>query len=437
MTPDYPNPYKANYGLAILLIAYIHSFIDRQILNVLVEPIKRDLAISDFQISLLQGMAFMTFYILMSIPLGRLADKTNRKKIIVAGVFVWSLMTILCGLTKTYYMFFAARSGIGIGQAALSPAAYSMLGDYFPPKKLARAIGIFTMGMTIGAGTAYLIGGSILHVITTFDTISLPFIGTLQPWQMTFVIAGLPGLIIGLMVMTIMEPPRRGVFTVTQKSETEGWRGVFAFIGKHRRNYLPIIVAISLLAVLSYGTLNWYPTFLIRTYDISIHDAGIYFGFIYLVFGTAGALGGPLFSEYLMKRNYTDANPRTIMLVALALTFPSILGPLMPNTILALMVAAPIVFFLNAYFAVSIAALQLITPNEMRGLLIAIILFITNLAGLGVGSSLVAFFTDFIYGNPQHLRYSLVTVTVLTCPAAAYIVHSGLENYRSALKQIP
>ena len=154
---DYPNQIYAWYVVSVLTVAYIFSFIDRQILNLLVEPIQQDLNLSDTQISLLQGMAFALFYTLMGIPIARLADVANRRTIIATGVFLWSLMTALCGLTKTFWQLFAARIGVGVGEAALSPPSYSLFSDYFPPGKVTRAIAVFTGGSFLGAGLAYII----------------------------------------------------------------------------------------------------------------------------------------------------------------------------------------------------------------------------------------------------------------------------------------
>lgn len=439
MNVSYPAPARANYTLIILVSAYVLSFVDRQILNLLVGPIRNDLGISDFQMSLLQGMAFALFYVSLGLPLGRLADRKNRKMIIAVGVIVWSAMTAACGLATTFLGLLIARVGVGVGEAALSPAAYSMLGDSFPPEKLARAIYIFTMGSTLGAGMAYLIGGSVIDLIASADAVTLPLIGTVQPWQATFFIVGLPGLLIGLLVWsTVKEPLRRGVSVHEQSGAGAGIAlgDVYRFVVQRRRAYGPIFISISLLSVIGYGYMNWYPTFLIRTYGMRIGEVGRYFGSIYLVFGTAGAFGGALLSEYFSRRGHRDANLRVIAVVSAALLVPAAAGPLMPSATLALVVAAPAVFLLNAFFGASITALQLVTPNQMRALVSAAFLLCTTLTGMGIGTSLVALFTDFVFGNDLSLRYSLASVAVIVCPLAAVISAWGFSHYRDALGQL-
>ncbi|NJL12269.1 MAG: MFS transporter [Microscillaceae bacterium] len=160
-SPSRIQTWYAWYVVVVLMIAYISSFIDRQILSLLVEDIQRDMKINDFQISLLMGISFALFYTLLGLPIGRLADRYSRRNIIMAGVFVWSLMTAACGLVRTYFQFFLARVGVGVGEAALSPAAYPLIADYFPPQRLATALSVYSMGIYIGSGLAFLVGGRV------------------------------------------------------------------------------------------------------------------------------------------------------------------------------------------------------------------------------------------------------------------------------------
>ena len=434
---SYPSPWQANYTLFILMLAYILSFIDRQILALLVGPIRADLEISDFQISLLQGLAFALLYTFLGIPIGRLADRKNRKIIISVGVFLWSIMTAVCGLAKTYSMLFLARIGVGIGEAALSPPAYSILSDSFPPHRLARATSIFTMGITIGVGIAYIVGGAVIELVSETEQIKVAFVGEVRPWQLAFFVVGLPGLLMGLLVLTIKEPLRRGLI----KDDTHSVKTVvpiktvFDFILQRWKCFGTIYASSAMLSIIGYGILNWYPTFLIRTYGAAVGEVGLYVGLLYLVFGTVGAISGALMSEYFSKKGYSDANLRVILLVTASLIIPAIFGPLMPTINLALIFAAPTVFLLNAHFGLSIAALQLVTPNQMRALASAILLFLNNLLGLGLGASFVAFFTDYVFGYDEALRYSLIVVAVIFCPITAIILKLGMKHYRIAMDE--
>ena len=207
---NFPNPSVAWTTLAILFLAYISSFVDRMIISLLVEPIKKDFQISDTQVSLLLGLSFAIFYCLAALPIGRLVDIWSRKKIVTVGITLWSFMTALCGLAQNYTQLFLARIGVGVGEASLAPAAYSMLADSFPPKKLGLAMGVFTMGTAVGAGLALIIGGAIISFVTgeSGENISLFGIGFLSGWQWVFVLVGLPGLFIALLTSLIREPDR-------------------------------------------------------------------------------------------------------------------------------------------------------------------------------------------------------------------------------------
>lgn len=433
----FPSARRANYTLAVLLVAYVLSFIDRQILSLLVGPIRKDLGISDFQMSFLQGIAFALFYALLGIPIGRLADRGNRKKIIAVGIFLWSLMTAVCGLAKSYSMLFFARMGVGIGEAALSPAAYSIFADSFQPARLARATSIFSLGITIGSGLAFIIGGRVVEMIAGMQPVTLPVLGTLHPWQLTFFAVGLPGLLISALSLTILDPPRRGLLQNAQgQIETiVPLAQVLGFMRARWRCYAAIFGGVALFAIVGYGTMAWYPAFLMRTFEMPVGQVGLRFGLIYLVFGTAGSLCAALLSEQFSKRGYRDANVRVMLLVAISVILPAAIGPLMPSANLALLIVAPTTFLQNAYFGVAIASLQLIAPNQMRAIISAIFLFVANLLGMGIGPSAVALLTDFVFQHDQAVRYSLAMLSAIAYPIAALIFWRGLKHYRQALDE--
>jgi MFS family permease len=195
---EYGSPTYAWYVVTILLFAYVTSFLDRTILTLLVEPIRESLGISDLQLSLLHGFAFAIFYVSLGVPIARYADSHNRVRLISVGVLVWSLMTAVCGLAKNFTHMFLARVGVGIGEATLSPAAYSIISDYFPVEKRPRAYSIYQTGIYIGMGLAMIIGG---YVIAVVPSIEMPFYGHMEPWQVVFLLVGLPGILIFLLLL--------------------------------------------------------------------------------------------------------------------------------------------------------------------------------------------------------------------------------------------
>jgi MFS family permease len=425
------NPTAAYLTLGVLLLAYILSFVDRNVMAVLIGPIREDFAISDFQYSLLHGFAFSMFYIVLGLPIARLADNRSRTAIITLGVLFWSLMTCLCGLARGFASLFVMRAGVGIGEAALSPPAYSLLGDYFSADTLPRAMAVYTLGITIGGGLAYMIGGSAYEFFVGLDTVELPGVGVIRPWQLTFFAVGVPGfLVVALLILLVKEPPRVGSAAAVQAhslADATVW-----FRGRWQA-YTGLILGVSLLSILGYGTMAWYVEFLVRSHGLGRADAGSQFGLIFIVAGSLGTLAGGWSAKPLAERGYVDANMRVVLLVALVWMLPAIAGPLMPDGQLALLAAFPIVFFLNSYFGVSVAALQLITPNRLRAQFSAMLLFMTNLFGLALGPSVVAALTDFLFADDLSLGYSLATLPAIVCPLAAILVAWGLPHYRHAL----
>ena len=211
----WPRPVLAWYVNGVLMLAFVLAFIDRQIVALLVGPIQQDLEISDFEVSLLGGFAFIFFYTFLGIPIGRLVDRSNRKRLIAIGVFLWSCMTVLCGFARSFMQLFLARVGVGVGEATLSPAALSILSDYFPPHRLGFAVSVYLSGAAIGTGLAFLLGGAALDFFAAFSLAGVPLLGDLETWQLAFVVVGAPGVIFTVLVLTIPEPTRRSKLVAT------------------------------------------------------------------------------------------------------------------------------------------------------------------------------------------------------------------------------
>jgi MFS family permease len=429
---DFPNPVYAWYVVGMLTIAYTFSFIDRQIINLLVDPIRADLGLSDTQISLLQGMAFAIFYTIMGIPIARLADVGNRRLIIGIGVFLWSLMTCACGLAKSFVQLFVARVGVGVGEAALSPSAYSLISDYFPADKMTRAIAVYTGGSFLGAGLAYIIGGFVVDYVTSIGSVQLPFVGPVRTWQMAFVIVGLPGLILAAFILTLREPARKGVLATQSGARPKGIpiKTVLAFLRGHWQTYTSHHLGVAIFIVLAYAILSWTPAFFIRVHGWTAGEVGVIYGSVLLVFGTSGVVGAGWLSEALLRRGYKDASLRVIIFGALCSTPFAIAAFLVSNEWLALVLMVPLTFLWSLPHGIAPAALQPITPNQMRAQVSAIYMFTINMIGLGLGPTLVALFTDYVYGESAMVGYSLATVAVITGPLSAIILAFGLKHYR-------
>jgi MFS family permease len=428
----YPAPRYSIYVLVVLLLAYILSFIDRNVLAMLVGPIRQEFEISDFQFSILHGWAFTLFYIFLGLPIGWLADRYSRKWIITGGVFFWSIMTVACGLAKNFGSLFVTRIGVGVGEAALSPPTYSLLSDYFPPNQLRWATAIFATGITIGSGTSYIVGGQVYEYFAGLDQSVLPFLGQFSAWQATFVAVGLPGLLVVLLLLFAKEPPRRKSNAHDGGKEVP-IKEVIAFLKQHWQVYTALMMGVSAMSIIGYGTLTWFPEFLQRSYAMPKTEAGNSLGSIFLIAGTAGTLCGAFFATLLEKFGYKDANMRVVMLAALIAMVPAIAAPLMPESQYALLLTWPVIFIHYTHFGVAVAGLAIITPNRMRAQVAALLLFLTNLFGLALGGSFVAFFTDFVYGDDLALGKSIATVSAIMYPLAAVLIGWGLSHYRTML----
>jgi MFS family permease len=423
-----PSSRYAWYVVAVLLLAYTLSFIDRMILSLLVGPIRADLGISDTQMSLLMGFAFAIFYSALGIPLGWLADQRGRRGLIVAGVAAWSLMTAACALARSYGGLFLTRVGVGVGEATLSPAAYSMLGDYFPREKLGRAMAVYSIGVPLGSGIALVAGSLVVKFVTEGPRIVLPLLGAMEPWRLTFLWIGLPGLLVAaLIALTVREPRRMG-------AASEAARGEFAaFLKAHPAAIAAHFSGMSLVALVMYGAMAWIPQFLHRTYAMPVPQAGLWFGVATATCGACGLLLGGWMADSLYRRGYRDAHLRVIRLNAIVL-LPLFVGmALAPTAPIALGLMILGMLLGTIHGGVAGAALQLITPNRLRARMVALYFLVANLVGLGLGPTAVALVTDRVFGDDAALRYGLAIVTAVALPISAIILSFGLKPFARAV----
>ena len=433
--PPWPNPGYAWYVVVILLLAYTCSFIDRMILTLLVAPIRADLGISDTQMSLLVGFAFAVLYTLAGLPLGYLADRGNRKKLIMVGISLWSAMTAACGLAPNDALLFLARIGVGIGEATLSPAAYSLMSDYFPKDKLGRAVAVYSIGVPLGSGIALVLGGMIVTLATEAPAVSLPGIGEAAPWRLVFFLVGLPGLAIALLMMTVREPLRRGL-SRTQQANTVRFRDAFAFVFSQGRTFVPLFAGLSLYALVMYGQMTWIPTFFARTYEMAPATAGFYYGIILAIAGAAGLILGGVLADYWFSKGKKDGHVLTILVAIVGSAPFLIFGPQMPTPTLAFALIFVGQLVSAMYAGVAGASLQIITPNRYRGQVIALYFFTANMVGFGIGPTAVAMITDFGFADDNALRHSLSMVSVVILPIAIGCILLSRAPFRRSVASL-
>jgi len=411
------------FVVAVLCLGSVVSMIDRQVINLLVEPIKADLGISDTQVSLLQGFAFALFYAVMAVPLGRLSDSANRRNVILGGVLLFSLATVSCGLAASFAALFVARMMVGVGEAKLAPAGFSMLGDYFPKEKLGRAVGLFVGTSYVGSGLALVAIGAMLDLLNARqDPFVLPGVGALADWQAAFVLAAVPGLLFAALLLTVREPPRGGSGPVTANTPSLG--ELVGFIRGNRALLGPVYIGLPLIGASQFGVNAWAPTFFIRTFGWTPGEIGPILGLMIMTLSPAGVVAGGWLADRLVAKGRGDAYLLVPIWSALVAA-PFVLAfPLAGDARLSLMLLAPVMFFGAMPFAAGSSAIPALAPNRMRAQLTAIYLLVANLVGGGVGPWAIAVFTDGVLGDPDAIRWSLsiVGIVVLLVGTAAVAV---------------
>lgn len=436
MSEDPKNPSLVYpwYVVILLMLAQTLSFIDRMILGLLVGPVRETFQISDTQFSLLAGFAFALFYAVMGLPLARIADRYSRKVLISVGMAVWSVMTVLCGGANSFAALFLARMGVGIGEASLSPAAYSMITDMFPKKLLGRAFSVYTFGVAIGSGLAYLIGGRVVAVVSNMDKVTVPVFGQMEAWQLTFFIVGIPGLILSMFFLfSVKEPERTGKIT-TKKSVPV--KDVVQFIASKRKAILPHILGMSFFVMVVYSLNIWGPTYLMRSFGYSAPKAGLIMGLVLIIGAALGLFSGGYFGDKMYSRGHLDGFSRVI-LASMIGCFPFILAlgfSLSP-------IVAIVCLFIGMYFSafqggIAGGVLQLMTPNEMRGQVVAFYFMGTNLLGLGFGPTILAACTDYVFKDDAAIGKSLALCGLILVPLSFVIVLYSLKHVRLAIKDM-
>jgi MFS family permease len=397
------------YLLFVLTAAYALSFVDRQILSLLVVPVKRELSLTDLQIGLLQGLAFALLYMLLGLPFGRLVDRHKRKRIILGGIGLWSMMTAACGLPRNFGELFLARIGVGVGEASLQPAAYSLLADTYPPDKLSTALSIFSMGAWLGVGSAFLLGGRVTEIAETIAAVSgLNWSG----WRLLFIMLGTLGLPICFLVFFFREPARRHSAQSLTIAETG------RFLKARASLIAPLFLGYSLILLNVYAFLAWSPALLVRTYGWTPPQVGHALGLCALLLCPVGALIGGTIADRLVRSGRL-AGPVIVGIAETAMLLPCLSGLAFVHTGSATIALLAACFFLGPLsLGSAIAAVQLLTPPHFRGQVSAVYLLVTSLIGVAGGPALTAFYTDYVLVDELRVNDSLALTSATVLPFA-------------------
>ncbi len=414
----------AGYALAVLVVAYVLAFVDRQILNLLVEPLKHDLSLSDLQISLLQGPAFALFLSLGGLPIGRLIDRKRRITVLSIGIASWSVAAAACGLAPTYPVLLLCRIGVGVGEASMTPSAYSLIGDWFTRQRQGLAAGVYSMGAYLGSGLA-LIGGGALVARVHASANSIP------GWRFAFLAVGAIGLPIALWVATLREPVR-GLDAA--RPDAPSWPEAVAwFKGPSGLAAGVVNLSVALAAMASYALSAWIPSTLIRTFHLSPKQVGMAFGLTVVTAGMAGTFSTGLLGDALRRRGIRDGRLLALAGASILATPLAVLAPVAANPRLVMTMLWPLVFLITFAVGSGPASLQDITPGRLRGVQHAIAVLAVALLGLGLGPPLVAIVTDLVLHDEMQVgrALSIVMPVALVLSAASAIL--GRTAYRKAL----
>jgi len=386
--------------LAILVVVYAVNFIDRNILSILLQPIKEELGASDFEMGLLTGFAFAVFYTFAGIPIARLADRGSRRAIMAVGIAFWSLLTALSGAARSFGMLALARIGVGVGEASATPAAHSLISDYFPPERRTRALAIYNVGSSIGILFGLMLGGWLKEALG---------------WRMTFAVVGLPGLLVALGVWLAIPEPRRGLSEArADTGEAPGLGETLRFLAS-QRSYLHVAFAAALYACTGYGLLAWAPTFFVRVHGLGYAEVGWKLGLIIGISSAVGVLVAGALCDRLARRDVRWLV--WIPALSTALFAPGYaLFALAADTDLALLAYIPVNLASAVFAPPSYAIAQGLARLRMRAMASAIMLFVINLIGLGLGPTLVGALSDALEPRfgVESLRYALLLALALT-----------------------
>jgi len=411
------TPAYRRYALFILVLVYTSSHVDRNIMAILVEPIKQDMGWSDTALGFLSGFAFALFYATLGLPVAWLADRSNRRNIIAWAIAIWSAMTAFCGLAQNFWQLALARVGVGIGEAGSSPPSHSMISDLYPPEKRSGALAIYALGVYFGIMLGYLIGGNVSEAVG---------------WRYAFFVVGLPGLLIALLVrMTLKEPPRGhadGLALAVDRNvpPTAGFRHIWK-----SRAARHLVIGCTLTSFVGYGTVAWNPAYLIRSHGMTVGEVGMYLSFLVGILGGFGAILGGRLADFLAARDRRWN--AWIVALSKALTVPLLaFFYLAMDRLTALAWLAPTIVLGAFYLGPTFAMIQTLSPPHLRAMSAAILLFILNLIGLGLGPQLVGILSDALVPTlgKESLRYALLVTMVINLWAAAHYVIGGIYYRR-------
>jgi len=432
--PAWASPRTAWFTLSMIGAVTVFGQMDRAIFYLLVSSIKRDLAFTDTQMSLLMGVAYSGAYFLFGLPIARLTDVATRKYILPCALAAWSLGTTFCALAGNFWQLFLARSIVGGGESVKGPCSVSLISDLFPRDKLPRAYAAYNFSIRFGEALALILGGLLIGYFASLGTVHVPVLGDLRDWHLVFLIFGLPGVFLAVIfVATVKEPARHG----RKVRGSVPLRDVFDFLfrSKARAVLIPILLAAAVNNIEMVGVGSWRPVFYERTYGWTPAQFAPIMGIANMIITPIALVAGAFLSERLARLGHADANMRIVLWANIGSIPLGIVSPLMPTFELSLAVSLMGTFLVIASAPSLLAAMQVVTPNELRGQVNALYLFTLSVLGQGLGPTGVALLTDYIFQAEADLRYAMVTVAAVAGPIALALTWIAVKPYGRAYRE--
>lgn len=415
-----------------LSFASMISYVDRQILTLLLGPIKADLKLSDTEVSLLVGLAFVICYAGFGLISGWLTDRYSRKGLVSIGIAFWSIATAACGMANSFANLFVARMAVGVGESTLSPAAMSLITDAFPREKLARAMSVFTGATFIGMGLAMILGGASIKLATWLVEQNAALVGGLAAWQLSFIMIGAVGALVLIPMLMAKEPPRQGIAKADNGQANSG-PPFGGFIKANIATFACLWIGYSLHAMSGVGALSWTPTYFIRVFGWSAPQIGIVYGLMVCIVGFIGVMIGPNIHKALAGRGMRDGYvlfPMTCMALGAVVSILAFSVPTAEGA-LALIALKQLLFSLP--MPIMAMSMQIIAPSQLRGRTSAIYHFMGSILAAAVGPVSVAIFTDYLYKDESQVGLSIITNTALLVPLATLFLWLAAKPYRKSL----
>ena len=432
--PPYPSARYAAYVIGVLFLAFLMAYLDRQIITLLLPSLKADLGVSDTEVSLIQGMAFAGVYAIAGLPAGWISDRANRRNLIVAGVVVWSLATMACGLATNYWQLVLGRMGVGLGEACLSPAAVSIMADYFRPHQRGRAMSAVQVATPIGSASALFFGGMLLTTLASGDGLARLVPEGWPAWKVVFLVIGAPGLVVALLVASLKEPVRRN------QAVAVGSDGPKITLTEFFRAY-PGTMALffttcGVFMILSYAMGSWAPTVLMRIHGLSPREAGTIYGSILLISSVAGGLTSGVVADALVRR-FPLSGRMLVPLIGLPIEICALTTFTFADSVTVVISALAVSSFTTAFISGNWhPAIQDLAPNHLRGRMIAILLLVGMILGLGSAPTLVALVTDQVFKDEMMLQKSLGVVAISAAATWLLLAANLPRRYAAARRSI-